>query len=192
MRRGLEHGRAGSASQPRAIARRTSIPTGRAGRSAGRGADPPGARTSSALPATCGCCRADFVRRNGQGRIVNIHPSLLPLFKGSTRIAARSRPDAHSWLHGSFRHRRDGWRADHRAGRRARAVDDDEDRLSARACSRPSTSSIRWHCAWSPKARARMEEGRDGARQRLGAGDGSVLMSPARQAKRSTSRAWHA
>ena len=47
-------------------------------------------RAMSRSPATCGCCRAEFVAQ-WEGRMLNIHPSLLPLHKGLDTHAPRAR-----------------------------------------------------------------------------------------------------
>ena len=95
---------------------------------------------------------APFVEK-WQGRMINIHPSLLPSFTGlDTHQRAL---DAGVRIHGctrAFRHRARWMTGRSSRRRRCRCSPATASRRWRRACSRPSTSSIRWRCGWSPKA----------------------------------------
>ena len=90
-------------------------------RRARRAASSVTAPTSSRSPASCASSAPAFVRRF-DGRLVNIHPSLLPAFPGlHTHRRAIEAGCKASGATRPFRHRRPRPRADHRPGGRAGA-----------------------------------------------------------------------
>ena len=147
MPRGLRV-RAPRASPPPSSTTRASARTAKL-----RARAPRRARSSTGIDLVC---LAGFMRMltpwlvgRWQGRMLNIHPALLPAFKGlDTHERALA---AGVKIHGAtraFRGPRNGLRPDHRAGRRAGARRRRRRRRSPRACSRSSIASIRWRSRW--------------------------------------------
>ena len=106
---------------------------------------------SSALPASCRLLTPGF-RRAMAATLLNIHPSLLPAFKGLDTHSARLKLARRSmarpcilWWRKSIPVR-SLCRARWRCGRRYRS------RRSPRACSRSSTRFTRWRSNWWRKA----------------------------------------
>ena len=111
-------------------------------RRARAGASP---RTTPALVVLAGFMRvvgAAMVARF-HGRIINVHPALLPLFPGTDGPAQALRgARARERLHRARRRQRRRHRADHRAGGRARAARTTTPTACTRASSAPSTGLL--------------------------------------------------
>ena len=121
-RAALERARGAPAIDDRGLrARRLPGPRG-ARRGDGRLARPSAASSWSCWPATCSCCRPAFLERF-PGRVINVHPALLPAFPGSRAIEQ-------ALAYGVQGVRRDG--PLRRRGRRHRAGDPPARRSSCR------------------------------------------------------------
>ncbi len=91
---------------------------------------------------------ADFCTR-WAGRLINIHPSLLPLHKGlHTHEQALADGSTDPWLHRPFRHARHGRRPHDRAGERPRRSPATRPTPSPPASSSRSTSSTPAPSQW--------------------------------------------